>query len=40
MSDDGLIDAETLRPAAPVDTDPVVVDVQRGGAARRYSKST
>jgi hypothetical protein len=31
--DSGLIDADTLRPAAPVDTDPVVVDTERGGAA-------
>ena len=31
--DSGLIDADTLRPAAPVDTDPVVVDTERGGTA-------
>jgi hypothetical protein len=35
MSDEnsGLIDAALLRPAAPVDTDPVVVDTGRGGTA-------
>jgi hypothetical protein len=29
----GLIDAALLRPAAPVDTDPVVVGTDRGGHA-------
>jgi hypothetical protein len=28
-----MIDAETLRPAAPVATDPVVVGTDRGGRA-------
>jgi len=31
--DSGLIDAALLRPAAPVETDPVVVDTERGGSA-------
>jgi hypothetical protein len=31
----GLIDADLLRPAAPVDTDPIVVGTDRGGTARR-----
>lgn len=31
--DSGLIDADLLRPAAPVETDPVVVGTDRGGTA-------